>query len=57
LGKASVLGKKPGGLAKLSFANDLGFSGEKEAESSPVHDWQNGNRLNNPFADTHREPG
>jgi hypothetical protein len=33
-------------LAKLNFANDLSFFGEKEAESSPVADWQNGNRLN-----------
>jgi len=41
--KASVGEKKPGGLAKLSFANDLGFSGQTEAESSPVADWQFGN--------------
>jgi hypothetical protein len=41
--KASVGEKEPEELAKLSFANDLGFSSQKELESSPVHDWQIGN--------------
>jgi hypothetical protein len=46
LGKASIPEKEPGGLAKLNFANDLSFFGEKEAESGFLQDWQNGNRLN-----------
>jgi DNA-binding transcriptional ArsR family regulator len=40
--KASIPEKKPEELAKLKMANDPGFSGQKEAESSPVHDWPNG---------------
>jgi hypothetical protein len=36
---AVIQEKEPGGLASVPLANDLGFSGEKEAESSPVHDW------------------
>jgi len=40
--KASIPEKEPEELAKMKMANDLGFSGQKEAESSPVHDWPNG---------------
>jgi hypothetical protein len=40
--KASIPEKEPEELAKMKMANDLSFSGQKEPESSPVHDWPNG---------------
>jgi hypothetical protein len=40
--KASIQEKKPEELAIFNLANDPGFSSQKELESSPVHDWPNG---------------
>jgi len=40
--KASIQEKEPEGLAIFNLTNDPGFSSQKEPESSPVHDWPNG---------------